>query len=340
MFSLIRTLLFILPAEKAHYFTMDILSRLAAFAPTAFIIKKMYKSNAKPVEVAGITFPNKVGLAAGFDKNAYYVKPLSMLGFGHIEVGTVTPLPQPGNDKPRLFRLPKDKALINRLGFNNQGVDVVCNRLENINSSIIIGGNIGKNKITPNEKATSDYEISFKKLYDKVDYFTVNVSSPNTPNLRELQDRKPLTNLLTRLAAIREQNINLGKPRRPIFLKIAPDMGNSQLDEILEIVNQAGIDGIIATNTTISRDGLQTQSSVVEQIGAGGVSGAPVKDRSTEIVRYLHTKSNGKLPIIAVGGIMSAKDAQEKLDAGASLVQLYTGFIYNGPSLIKAIAAL
>lgn len=340
MYSLIRSLLFILPAEKAHYFTMDMLNSMASFPPTAFIIKKIFKNQSKPVEVAGITFPNRVGLAAGFDKNANYVEALSLLGFGHIEVGTVTPLPQPGNEKPRLFRLPKDKALINRLGFNNQGVDVVCNKLENTKSNVIIGGNIGKNKITPNEKATNDYEISFKKLYDRVDYFTVNVSSPNTPNLRELQDREPLTNLLTRLAAIREQNINSGKARKPIFLKIAPDMGNTQLDEILEIVNEAGIDGIVATNTTISREGLKTNASEVEQLGAGGVSGAPVKDRSTEIVRYLYTKSNGKLPIIAVGGIMTAKDAQEKLDAGASLVQIYTGFIYSGPSLVSAIAKL
>lgn len=340
MYAIIRSLLFFLPAENAHYFTMNMLNKLAHFAPTAYIIKKMFSTKSKPVEVAGIQFPNRIGLAAGFDKNAHFVDALTLLGFGHIEIGTVTPLPQPGNDKPRLFRLPQDKALINRMGFNNQGVDVVCESLKTSKRNVIIGGNIGKNKITPNENANSDYEKCFKRLYDDVDYFTVNVSSPNTPNLRALQDREPLTNLLGRLAAMRQINIQNGKPRRPIFLKIAPDMGNAQLDEILEIVNETGIDGIVATNTTISREGLKTAKSTVEQIGAGGVSGAPVKNRSTEVVRYLHQKSNGKLPIIAVGGIMSAKDAKEKLDAGASLVQIYTGFIYSGPGLVKDIAAL
>lgn len=340
MYSIIRAALFLLPAEKAHYFTMNMLSKITLFTPTKYIVKQLYKSKPKPVTIAGITFPNRVGLAAGFDKNASYVEALATLGFGHIEIGTVTPLPQPGNDKPRLFRLPKDKALVNRLGFNNQGVDVVCDRLQHLESNIIIGGNIGKNKITPNENATADYEISFKKLYDSVNYFTVNVSSPNTPNLRALQDREPLTDLLNRLAAIRQINIENGKPHRPIFLKIAPDMGNEQLDEIIEIVNEAGIDGIVATNTTVSRDGLKTNAQEVENLGAGGVSGAPVKNRSTEVVRYLYQKSNGQLPIIAVGGIMTAQDAKEKLDAGASLVQLYTGFIYRGPGLIKEIAAL
>ncbi len=341
MYALLRSLLFLLPAEKAHYFAMNLLSKFANFAPTAYLIKIIFKTNNTPVVVAGITFPNKVGLAAGFDKNAIYVDALAVLGFGHIEIGTVTPLPQPGNSPPRLFRLPKDKALVNRLGFNNQGVDVVCDRLKHRTSKVVIGGNIGKNKITLNKNAINDYETCFKHLYDSVDYFTVNVSSPNTPNLRELQDREPLTALLNRLAAIRHFNIEKGQPRRPIFLKIAPDnMSDAQLDEILEIVTKAGIDGIVATNTTISREGLKTSKTIIENIGAGGISGAPVKNRSTEIVRYLHQKSEGKLPIIAVGGIMTAKDAQEKLNAGASLVQLYTGFIYNGPSLIKEIAAL
>lgn len=340
MYSLIRSLLFTLPAEKAHYFTMNWLKKLADFAPTAFFLKKLYKNTDKPVTVAGITFPNKIGLAAGFDKNANYVDALAMLGFGHIEIGTVTPLPQPGNDKPRLFRLKKDNALLNRLGFNNQGVDVVVDKLKHTKSKVIIGGNIGKNKITPNEKATTDYEISFKKLYNQVDYFTVNVSSPNTPNLRELQDKKPLTELLNSLVVIRKQKVDSGEPYRPIFLKIAPDMGDSQLDEILEIVNTAGIDGIVATNTTISRENLQTPSSEVENLGNGGISGAPVKNRSTEVVRYLYEKSNGKLPIIAVGGIMSLEDAKEKIAAGASLVQIYTGFIYKGPNLVKQIASL
>ena len=214
MYALLRSLLFLLPAERAHYFTMDWLSKFASFAPTAYIIKSLFKSKNKPVTVAGITFPNKVGLAAGFDKNAMYVDALSLLGFGHIEIGTVTPLPQPGNDKPRLFRLPQDKALVNRLGFNNQGVDVACDRLKHIKSKVVIGGNIGKNKITPNENAIDDYEKCFKRLYDDVDYFTVNVSSPNTPNLRELQDREPLTALLNRLAAIRQSNIENSQHRR------------------------------------------------------------------------------------------------------------------------------
>lgn len=326
-----------LSAERAHYFTMDWLHRLVAFPPTAFIIKALFKSKSQPVTIAGITFPNKVGLAAGFDKNAKYIDALAALGFGHIEVGTVTPLPQSGNEQPRLFRLTKDKALLNRLGFNNQGVDVVANRLPQVKSKVIIGGNIGKNKITPNEDAISDYEKCFIRLYDDVDYFTVNVSSPNTPNLRALQDKEPLTALLNRLADLRKTNVQNGKPSRPIFLKIAPDVANEQLDEILEIVATAGIDGIVATNTTISRERLQTDASTVEQLGAGGISGAPVKNRSTEVVRYLHQKSNGKIPIIAVGGIMTAADAKEKLDAGASLVQLYTGFIYSGPNLIKEI---
>ena len=340
MYSIIRNLLFLLPAERAHYFTMDWLHRLVAFAPTRAIIKAISKSKNNPVTVAGITFPNRVGMAAGFDKNAKYVDALAALGFGHIEIGTVTPLPQPGNDKPRLFRLKKDMALLNRLGFNNQGVDVVASRLPLVKSKVIIGGNIGKNKVTPNEDAISDYEKCFVRLYNHVDYFTVNVSSPNTPNLRALQDKEPLTALLNRLAQMRANYMQQGQPRRPIFLKIAPDVANEQLDEILEIVETAGIDGIVATNTTISRDGLKTDSAEVEQLGAGGISGAPAKNRSTEVVRYLHQKSNGKLPIIAVGGIMTAADAKEKLDAGASLVQIYTGFIYSGPGLIKSINAL
>lgn len=340
MYAVIRTLLFFLPAETAHHFTMWALTDMAYFPPTAWVLKKIYKTKNNPVTVAGITFPNCVGLAAGFDKNAQYVDALALLGFGHIEIGTVTPLPQPGNDKPRLFRLPADKALINRMGFNNKGVDVAAAHLQKRKTKIIIGGNIGKNKLTPNENATDDYEKCFKRLYATVDYFTVNVSSPNTPNLRELQDKAPLTALLNRLVAIRTINIQNGLPTRPIFLKIAPDLTNTQLDEIIEIVTQTGIDGLVATNTTIDRSGLKTPKNSVENIGAGGLSGLPLQKRSTEVVRYLHQKSGGKIPIIAVGGIMTAADAKEKLDAGASLVQLYTGFIYSGPGVVSQIASV
>lgn len=340
MFTIIRPLLFLISPENAHQFTMKIMDALVAFPITGAIVKAMYKTKTNPVTVAGITFPNKVGLAAGFDKNAKHTHTLAALGFGHIEVGTVTPLPQPGNDKPRLFRLPKDKALINRMGFNNQGVDVMADRLKNLPKGVIIGGNIGKNKVTPNEDAASDYEKCFKRLYDVVHYFTVNVSSPNTPNLRQLQDREPLTALLNRLVVLRTQNIQSGKPSKPIFLKIAPDLTNEQLDEIVEIVKDSGIDGIVATNTTISRELLTTSKAEVEAIGAGGVSGAPLTQHSTQVVAYLHKKSNGTIPIIAAGGIMTPADAQAKLDAGASLVQLYTGFIYGGPGLVKRVGNL
>lgn len=340
MFTIIRSLLFLLSPENAHQFTMKIMDSLVTFPITGWIIKAMYKTKTNPVTVAGITFPNKVGLAAGFDKNAKHVHTLAALGFGHIEVGTVTPLPQPGNDTPRLFRLPKDKALINRMGFNNQGVDVMAARLKDLPKGVIIGGNIGKNKVTPNEDAASDYEKCFKRLYDLVHYFTVNVSSPNTPNLRQLQDREPLTALLNRLVTLRTQYTQGGKPSKPIFLKIAPDLSNEQLDEIVEIVKDSGIDGIVATNTTISRELLTTSKAEVEAIGAGGVSGAPLTQHSTQVVAYLHKKSNGTIPIIAAGGIMTPADAQAKLDAGASLVQLYTGFVYGGPGLVKSVGNL
>lgn len=281
----------------------------------------------------GLKFKNPVGLAAGFDKDAKYVDELACLGFGFIEIGTLTPVPQAGNEKPRLFRLPQDKALVNRMGFNNEGVVAAAARLRQRKSDIVIGGNIGKNKVTPNDQSLSDYEKCFHELYDVVDYFTVNVSSPNTPNLRELQEKEPLRQLLARL---QELNNESGRPK-PILLKIAPDLTKEQLDDIIDIVRQTGIHGIVATNTTIDRSGLHTPQDAVEQIGAGGLSGLPVKDRSTDVVRYIHQKSQGSIPIIAVGGIFSARDAQEKLSAGASLVQVYTGFIYEGPGIAKAI---
>jgi len=284
-------------------------------------------------EVFGIKFPNPVGLAAGFDKDAKLFDELGAFGFGFVEIGTVTPLPQDGNPKPRLFRLKDDNAIINRMGFNNEGVEAAVARLRRKKSNIIIGGNIGKNKVTPNDKAVNDYEICFEKLFPFVDYFVVNVSSPNTPGLRDLQEKEPLTALLNRL-----QELNTEKEsRKPILLKIAPDLTNEQLDDIIEIVADTKIDGVVATNTTIDRSGLKTDKNKVDSIGNGGLSGKPVKARSTEVIKYLADKSGRAFPIIGVGGIHSAEDALEKLDAGASLVQVFTGFIYEGPFLIRRI---
>lgn len=281
----------------------------------------------------GITFPNPVGLAAGFDKNAKYVNTLSCLGFGYIEIGTVTPKPQPGNKKPRLFRLPTDKALINRMGFNNHGVDYAVQRLKRRREPVIVGGNIGKNKNTPNENATADYEKCFLALADHVDYFVVNVSSPNTPGLRTLQEKAPLAALLTRLQILnKDRGVN-----KPILLKIAPDLSDEQLNDIIEIAFATNIGGIVATNTTTSRDGLRTSEKRLQKIGAGGLSGLPLKERSTEVIAYIHKHSNGKIPIIAAGGIFTAEDAIEKINAGATLVQVYTGFIYEGPSIVHKI---
>ena len=291
------------------------------------------KSDQLKRTVFGITFENPVGLAAGFDKNASMYNDLAYCGFGFIEIGTVTPQGQAGNEKPRLFRLTEDEGIINRMGFNNYGVENAVENLKKRKTNVIIGGNIGKNKVTPNESATDDYVKSFNALFDYVDYFVVNVSSPNTPNLRELQEKEPLTQLLATL-----QDLNAKKEvRKPILLKIAPDLTNEQLDDIIEIVGEVKLDGVIATNTTISREGLKTSQEKVDAIGAGGLSGKPVKSRSTEVVRYLAEKSNKAFPIIGVGGIHSAEDALEKLDAGADLVQLYTGFIYEGPKLVKEI---
>ena len=280
----------------------------------------------------GITFPNPVGLAAGFDKDAKYTDELACLGFGFIEIGTLTPRSQPGNPKPRLFRLPADKALINRMGFNNDGSAAAAERLKTRREKVIIGGNIGKNKDTPNEQAGDDYEMAFRDLYDVVDYFVVNVSSPNTPGLRALQDKEPLTHLLNRLQAINKEFKN-----KPILLKIAPDLTNDQLNDIIDLVTDTRIAGIVATNTTISREGLITPAADVAAIGAGGLSGAPVRNRATEVIKYIHTNSKGTITIIASGGIFTAADAREKLDAGASLVQVYTGFIYEGPGIAKNI---
>lgn len=323
--------------EEAHYFAMNSWQRLNAYSWQRSIMSSLFAADAfnKPVEVAGITFPNEVGLGAGFDKDARWVDALASMGFGHIEIGTLTPRPQPGNDKPRLFRLVEDQALINRMGFNNEGVDVAVSRLARVQSKVIIGGNIGKNKITANEDAWEDYRYCFRKLFPHVHYFTVNVSSPNTPGLRELQEKKPLEQLLNGLMDLRKE-LTTGEPK-PIFLKIAPDLTHDQLTDIIDLVFSTGIDGLVATNTTISRADLKTSQAEIERIGAGGLSGLPVKNASNEVLRFLHKESGGKFPIIGVGGIMNADDAKAKLDAGASLVQVYSGFIYGGLGLISSI---
>ena len=331
----IKPLLFRFNPEKAHYLAFDALKLTLGNFLGRFLARKIntYSNPKLEKKLFGLTFPNPVGLAAGLDKNAKLFNELSCLGFGFIEIGTLTPKPQNGNDKPRLFRLPNDKALINRMGFNNDGVDEAVIRLRNKKTNTIIGGNIGKNKLTPNEEAINDYEYCFNALFDVVDYFVVNVSSPNTPNLRALQDKKPLTAILNHL-----QVINNAKPKRkPLLLKIAPDLTNEQLDDIIEIVAVTKIDGIIATNTTISRDGLTYSASAIEKIGMGGLSGKPLTKRSTEVIRYLKTTSNNAFPVIGVGGIHTAEDVLDKLNAGADLIQLYTGFIYEGPGLIKKI---
>jgi len=335
MYPLIKWFFFRFDPEKIHYFTFKLLRFWLAVPLVRPLWRKLYVLNHPALEttVAGITFPNPVGLAAGFDKNALMINQLADCGFGFIEIGTVTPVGQEGNPKPRLFRLVEDEAVINRMGFNNDGADVIVERLKELRPNCIVGGNIGKNKVTPNEQATNDYLLSYVALEPYVDYFVVNVSSPNTPNLRELQDKGPLLELLNTLMNKRSV-LNSAKP---IFLKIAPDLTNSQLDDIIEIVTATTIAGVIATNTTIDRSGLKTDKARIEAIGAGGVSGKPVAQRSTEVIQYLHDHSSGSFPIIGVGGIHSAEDALEKLAAGASLVQIYTGFIYEGPAIVKRI---
>lgn len=335
MYRLIRWFLFHFNPERAHYLAIRLL-KLSLFIPGfRYVYNALFKVEHPSLQrtVFGIDFPNPVGLAAGFDKNATMLHQLNYCGFGFIEIGTVTPLAQSGNEQPRLFRLKEDQGLINRMGFNNDGVEAAVQQLKNRPKNLIVGGNIGKNKLTPNEEAENDYLISFDAMYPYVDYFVVNVSSPNTPNLRELQDKEPLTRLLSLLVTRRGEF----KEKKPILLKIAPDLTNEQLDDIIDIVKETTIDGVIATNTTINRDGLTTSATTLTEIGAGGLSGKPLEKRSTEVVRYLHQNSKGSFPIIGVGGIHSAEDALEKLKAGASLIQLYTGFIYEGPGLIKRI---
>ncbi len=320
------------PPETSHHIVVALL-RFGSFIPFFnLILKKIFIVNAPELEtiVGGLKFKNPVGLGAGFDKNALCYKQMGFLGFGFVEVGTITLYPQPGNVKPRLFRLPKDEALINRMGFNNHGVKKIVTRLYRKNTPLIIGGNIGKNKEVPNEEAYHDYEKCFELLFNYVDYFVVNVSSPNTPGLRSLQEKEPLTKLLASLQLKNETHF----AQKPIFLKIAPDLNNEQLDDIIDIVKSCKISGVIATNTTISREGLKTDTT---PFGNGGMSGRPLLKRSTEVVKYLFEKSEGYFPIIASGGIHSVDDAMEKFEAGASLIELYTGFIYEGPMLIKKI---
>ena len=333
--------------ERVHYFSMNSLRFLCSISFIKKIISSQFSiSNGKlEKQFLGLTFKNPAGLGAGFDKNAKYLNELEALGFGFVEIGTVTPKAQDGNEQPRLFRLPKDKALINRMGFNNEGVEAVVERLKEWkdksshqrsttnNQRLIIGGNIGKNKITPNEDAWKDYEICFEALHPYVDYFVVNVSSPNTPGLRELQEKDSLRKILTNL-----QNINTQHSTpKPILLKIAPDLTISQIDDVIDLAMEIKLDGLVATNTTISRDGLKTDGSIVKNIGAGGLSGMPLKKASTEIVGYIYKRTNGSIPIIASGGIFTGKDAMEKLTAGATLIQVWTGFIYVGPSIVKDI---
>lgn len=331
----IRPLFFLVDPERIHHIVFRTLKVLGSIPGITSLLGVFFRFRHPSLErsILGLNFENPVGLAAGFDKDARLIDELAAFGFSFIEIGTLTPKAQPGNDKPRMFRLPKDKALINRMGFNNGGVVDATERLRKRTSKVIVGGNIGKNKVTPNENAMDDYTRCFEVLYPFVDYFVVNVSSPNTPGLRELQEKEPLRKLLGNV-------IQLSKARatyKPVLLKIAPDLTNTQLDDIVEILKETQTDGIIATNTTISREGLITEPEVIASIGNGGLSGAPLTKKSTEVIRHLRAKLGNGYPIIAVGGIMSAEDAIEKLNAGADLVQIYTGFVYEGPGLVKKI---
>ena len=343
MYKILRNILFLFPPEWVHYLSM---SSLRLFCKVG-IIRRLITANYAPraavlqTEQFGLIFKNLVGLGAGFDKNAKYLKELECLGFGFVEIGTVTPLPQAGNEKPRLFRLPKDKALINRMGFNNDGVKLISERLRQwknghrltVNGQqLIIGGNIGKNKMTPNEEAWKDYEICFKELHPYVDYFVVNVSSPNTPGLRELQEKESLRKILSHLQTF---NTNQSLPK-PLLLKIAPDLTNEQLDDVIDLALEIKLDGLVATNTTISREGLSPESGVRSR-ELGGLSGQPLQQRSTEIIKYISQKAKGQITVIASGGIFTGNNAKEKLEAGASLVQVWTGFIYEGPGIVKNI---
>jgi dihydroorotate dehydrogenase len=344
MYKLLRNILFWFDAEKVHYFSMHLLKFFCSFSFAKKIIEKKFTPSGQGLErnFFGLRFLNPVGLAAGFDKNANYLRELSILGFGFVEIGTVTPLPQDGNPKPRLFRLPKDKAIINRMGFNNDGVVIVAERLYKfINSEgflnerkkIIIGGNIGKNKDTPNEHAWKDYETCFNLLHNVVDYFVVNVSSPNTPGLRDLQQKDPLKKILLHLQSLNKTKEN----QKPLLLKISPDLLPNELDDIIELALEIKLDGLVATNTTIKRNNLISTKNKIIKAGAGGLSGKPLSNESTNITNYIFEKTKGEIPVISSGGIFTAKDAEEKFKAGACLVQIWTGFIYEGPAIVKNI---
>lgn len=364
MYKLLRTILFFFPAEGVHHFSMKALKMGCSVGVIRRLVSWACRPDPAPPEqsVLGLRFPNPVGLGAGFDKNALYLRELEALGFGFVEIGTVTPKPQAGNDQPRLFRLREDQALINRMGFNNDGVEVIAARLQAWRAAreqeghkagpvshgkdpgdagtpprLIVGGNIGKNKITPNEDAWKDYDICYRALYKDVDYFVVNVSSPNTPGLRELQEKDALRRILTNLQRIGAELVATGAPSRPLLLKIAPDLSQTQLDDVISLALEINLDGLVATNTTIDRTGLLTSADRIASIGAGGLSGAPVRERSTEVVRYLTERTAGRIPVIASGGIFTAEDAREKFAAGAALVQVWTGFIYEGPFIVNRI---
>ena len=332
---LLKPFLFLFSAETSHQFVYEFLKVICIIPGMKPLLRVMFsfKATIQPVKLGSVRIPNRVGLAAGFDKNAVMIDELACFGFGFIEIGTVTPLPQDGNPKPRIFRLKKDKALINRMGFNNDGVEKIADRLRKRNSNIIVGANIGKNKITPNEEAVLDYITCFIKLFRLVDFFVINVSSPNTPDLRDLQAKKPLLEILNKL-----QSINMAKKKpKPILVKISPDLNNHELDSIIDTIEQTKITGIIATNTTVTRDRLYTNEMRVLRYGDGGLSGTPLKDRSTEVIHYLSQRLSPDKLIIGSGGVNNADSALEKLRAGASLVEVYTGFIYEGPGLIKHI---
>ncbi|MCU0357144.1 MAG: quinone-dependent dihydroorotate dehydrogenase [Cyclobacteriaceae bacterium] len=333
--QLIKPLLFRFDPEKIHHLIFDLLRLKGSVPGFKSLLRALFDYHHPSLErsLFGLTFKNPVGLAAGFDKDAKLIDELACFGFGFIEIGTLTPRPQPGNDKPRLFRLPEDEGIINRMGFNNEGVQAAVERLKKRKSNIIVGGNIGKNKVTPNEQALDDYAYCIDALYPVVDYFVVNVSSPNTPGLRELQEKEPLRKLL----AFVKSRMNTKLKAKPVLLKIAPDLTVEQLDDVIEILKETNMDGVIATNTTISREGLTTPREAVEQIGAGGLSGKPLTKHATEIIRYLRKQLGPDFPIIGVGGIMNENDALEKLEAGANLIQLYTGFVYEGPGIVKRI---
>jgi len=332
---LIRPLLFQIDPEVVHHLSFSALKFLFALPGGKGLARLLFAQDTlRPLQLWGLTFKNPIGLAAGFDKDGLIAEDWQHLGFGFVELGTVTPRPQVGNPKKRLFRLPADQAIINRMGFNNQGVDALVKKLVRMEKGeLIVGANIGKNKDTPNEQAVDDYVICFDKLAPYVDYFVVNVSSPNTPGLRSLQEKEPLTHLLNTL---QERNQALPKPR-PLLLKIAPDLNQNQLDDIVEVVQATRLDGLIANNTTISRACLRTPVQEVQAMGNGGLSGAPLRDRSQEVMQYLRAALGPDFPIVGVGGIMTAADAEARLAAGANLLQVYTGFVYEGPAVVQKL---